>query len=251
MFRLLQGSQTQMRSQILPLLRTVVGHRELLSRHHHVSSFFWQPAATRAGSEPSCKYLFPSVTGNAYRCESIQYVIRDPLAIRRTTKASRPASGPPSLKLEGWPGYAEYRSQCARTQILSPKKDSITGITRELRMCCLPNSRPSSVPNTKSLFSISRTPSPTTESFKLKKPRPCSERHSFASSSENAVDAIYGCGMSLDQNLAVVEKDEIRLYSSGGSSFIHVMRLQITGKSRGCVPDRGVRRWGRSTQGFK
>jgi hypothetical protein len=34
--------------------------------------------------------------------------------------------------------------------------------------------------------------------------------------------------MSLDQNLAVVEKDEIRLYSSGGSSFIHVMRLQIT-----------------------
>jgi hypothetical protein len=100
----------------------------------YVSSFFWQPAATRAGSEPSCKYLFPSVTGNAYRCESIQYVIRDPLAIRRTTKASRPASGPPSLKLEGWPGYAVYRSQCARTQILSPKKDSITGITRWKRL---------------------------------------------------------------------------------------------------------------------
>ena len=95
----------------------------------------------------------------------------------------------------------------------------------ELRTCCLPNSRPSSVLNLKPLSSIARTPSPTTESFNSKKPRPSSERDAFASSSENAVDAIYGCGMSLDQNLAVVEKDEIRLYSSGGSSFIHVMQI--------------------------
>jgi hypothetical protein len=55
----------------------------------------------------------------------------------------------------------------------------------------------------KLLFSISKIPSPTATSFKLKKPS--SERDSFASSSENTVDAIDSCGMSLDQNAAVVK----------------------------------------------
>jgi hypothetical protein len=55
----------------------------------------------------------------------------------------------------------------------------------------------------KPLFSISKIPSPTATSFKLKKPS--LKRDSFASSSKNTVDAINSCSMSLDQNAVVVK----------------------------------------------
>jgi hypothetical protein len=55
----------------------------------------------------------------------------------------------------------------------------------------------------KPLLSISKIPSPITKSFESKKPLP--KRDSFTASAENTVDAIHGCGVSLDQNAAMLK----------------------------------------------
>jgi hypothetical protein len=64
------------------------------------------------------------------------------------------------------------------------------------RIYCLPKFRPYFEKHLKPFFSISKIPSPTTKSFKSKKPS--LERNSFATFGKNTVDAIDRCDMSLD-----------------------------------------------------